>query len=136
MIERDNTFQETAHYRLTSECRFATGAKRAAIYELNTGNIYSLNEVAREIISGSPDKSGFWKRVAEMGLVKPLSDISPSDIELKIPMKALKNFRSFTFSSIITFKINWWNKIVIGQITKYLGSILPKGFSYFFCRWN
>lgn len=85
MLERETSILETAPYQLSSHCQFITGAKRAAIYDLEKGNVYSLNEAARNIISGSPDKFGFWKRVAEMRLVKPLSDIFPSDIELKIP---------------------------------------------------
>lgn len=59
MLERETSISETAPYQLSSCCQFITGAKRAAIYDLEKDNVYSLNEVARKIISGSPDRFGF-----------------------------------------------------------------------------
>lgn len=90
MLEREVSTQETAPYRLSSHCRFITGAKRAAIYDLEKSNVYSLNEIAREIINGSPDRFGFWKKLVERGLIETSPCISLSDIELKMPQVGLE----------------------------------------------
>jgi len=81
VAEREIPSQKTAPCQLQKECRLVTGAKRAAIYDLEKGNVYSLNEAAREIISGSPDKFGFWERVNQLGLAEASPAPLSSDIE-------------------------------------------------------
>lgn len=44
------------------------GAKRGAIYDLGSGNIYSLNETARNIIEGKIEDEQFWQKLLGMGL--------------------------------------------------------------------
>lgn len=88
MLERDIPSRETAPYRLANHCKFVTGSKRAAIYDLEVGNVYSLNEVARKIINGVPDKFSFWGKLAEMGLTKISDNIS--QIEIEIPQVGLE----------------------------------------------
>lgn len=89
MKEKDIAFQETALFRLSPDCRFVTGAKRAAIYELNTGNVYSLNEVTRQIIKGSPDNFGFWEKLKEMGLAEAEGN-SSGIMEIEVPQVGLE----------------------------------------------
>jgi len=88
--EREISSQETAPLRLSNQCKLVSGAKRAAIYDLKEGNVYSINEAAREIISGSPDKFGFWKKLAEIGLVESSLDTLSQELEMKIPQVGLE----------------------------------------------
>jgi len=44
--EREISSQETAPLRLSNQCKLVSGAKRAAIYDLKEGNVYSINEAA------------------------------------------------------------------------------------------
>lgn len=88
MLEKDTISQETAPYRLKNHCKFVTGSKRAAIYDLETGNVYSLNEAAQEIIEGNPDKFGFWEKLVKMGLTEASNGIS--QVEIKIPQVSLE----------------------------------------------
>lgn len=53
---------------LSSSCKLIKGVKRAAIYDLKKGLVYSINEEAKRIIDGSPDKFGFWKKLEKIGL--------------------------------------------------------------------
>jgi radical SAM protein with 4Fe4S-binding SPASM domain len=90
MKEREYSTQETAPYRLGPECWFVPGNKRAAIYDLNTGNIYSLNETARRIIEGSlSDSFGFWEKLKKLGVVEA-TNFPPRIMELEIPEVGLE----------------------------------------------
>jgi len=70
MLERDVSSEITASCKLSERCRFIPGAKQAAIYDFEKGNVYSLNKSAREIVEGAPDKFNFWKKLVEMDLVE------------------------------------------------------------------
>lgn len=102
MIEKDTSSQESAPFRLSSDCRLVSGFKRAAIYDLEQGNVYSLNEPAREIIRGSvDDKFNFWKKLTEMGLAELSSSAAPFELEVKIPQVGLEFM--WLFLSILLF---------------------------------
>jgi len=84
MKEREYSLQETIPYRLAPECWFVPGAKRAAIYDLNTGNVYSINEIARQIVEGSiSDNFGFWEKLKKLGIVE-VNNFPPRITELEI----------------------------------------------------
>lgn len=90
MLERHVSGKETAPYRLSNNCEFVAGAKRAAIYNLETGNVYSLNELAKEITRGSSDKFNFWEKLKEMGLAEV--SINPIALEMvnEVPQLGLE----------------------------------------------
>lgn len=54
------------------------------------GDVYSLNEAAREIIEGVPDKFSFWGKLVEMGLAGSFKDPISLDVEVKIPQVGLE----------------------------------------------
>jgi len=94
MLERETSIRgmtpEIAPYHFSDHCHLITGAKRAAIYDLERGDVYSLNEAALKVINGFSDKFGFWRKLAEMGLIETSHNISPSSVESKIPQVGLE----------------------------------------------
>ncbi len=74
---------------LSAECELVLGAQRAAIYDLRSGDVYSINKDARQILLGEEeDRSQFLQKLESMGLVEP-SDNPPSEIEIEIPQVGL-----------------------------------------------
>ena len=57
-------------YNLLPHCKLVVGASgRGAIYDLRTGNIYSVNEIAVQIILGKQlDRQGYWITLSKSGL--------------------------------------------------------------------
>lgn len=53
---------------LCSQCQFVRGAKRAAIYDLESGRVYSINEIGKEVIEGTRKHKVFWQELEKMGL--------------------------------------------------------------------
>lgn len=90
MQEKEFLSHEPAHNRLSSFCKIVAGAKRAAIYDLEKGNVYSVNNTASEIISGSPDKFDFWKKLTELGLTGSHEELIPQEVEITIPQVGLE----------------------------------------------
>jgi radical SAM protein with 4Fe4S-binding SPASM domain len=90
MLEREVSIKETAPYRLSNHCKLVSGAKRAAIYDLKENDIYSINETASQIITGSPDKFDFWKKLTELGLTAVSTDDFSPEIKMTIPQVGLE----------------------------------------------
>ena len=55
---------------ISQNCRIVQGAKRGAIYNLENGNVYSLNEHAMEIVLGGKENDRFWEKLQDMGLAE------------------------------------------------------------------
>lgn len=54
---------------LASGVLFVGGALRGAIYDLNTNKVFSINEAARQVLTGlAEDKDGFWTKLEDLGL--------------------------------------------------------------------
>ncbi len=56
--------------RLSQKCQLVEGVKRAAIYDLESGRVYSLNEIAKDIVKGQSNDQSFWQQLLEMGLAE------------------------------------------------------------------
>ncbi|HUD09451.1 MAG TPA: radical SAM protein [Patescibacteria group bacterium] len=91
MIERNDSNKEDAHYRLLDNCRFVAGAKRGAIYDLNTGNVYSLDEAAKKVVKGDSGNDNFWIQLMDMGLAtKGIASTIESQAETELPRVGLE----------------------------------------------
>ncbi|HCX25697.1 MAG: Radical SAM domain protein [Candidatus Amesbacteria bacterium GW2011_GWB1_47_26] len=56
-------------YCLASGILFVGGALRGAIYDLNTSRVFSINETARQVLTGlAEDEDGFWTKLEDLGL--------------------------------------------------------------------
>ncbi len=56
-------------YCLASGVLFVEGALRGAIYDLNTSRVFSINETARQVLTGlAEDEDGFWTKLEDLGL--------------------------------------------------------------------
>lgn len=69
-----------AQFHLEPHCVLVTGARRAAIYDLNSGNVYSVNDVGTEILLGREENPEYWQQLVDLGLAyqgnrKPLLEI-------------------------------------------------------------
>lgn len=90
MVERDVSYLETAPLRCAEHCRFVTGAKRAAIYDLESGNVYSLNESAKRTLLGEiEDSFNFFQKLEKMGFLES-SNLPPAEIRIEIPHVGLE----------------------------------------------
>ena len=72
--EREQAIKEfvsSGDYCLKSGVFLVGGASRSAIYDINTGNVYSLNKSADKILTEQTEDVEFWKKLAEMGLAGP-----------------------------------------------------------------
>ena len=63
-----NEFLSFEKYSLKSGVLLVNGSSRSAIYNINTGNIYSLNKHATKILTGQTKDEVFWKKLTNMGL--------------------------------------------------------------------
>ena len=68
------------------------GAKRAALCDTNSGNVYSLNAIAKDIIVGLREDAEFWRSLVEMGLAEQteeaiLPQLSPELSQEKISLE-------------------------------------------------
>jgi radical SAM protein with 4Fe4S-binding SPASM domain len=57
-------------YQLKAGIYFIRGALNGAILDTISGNVYSINEQARKILSGELPDESYWKILFEMGLAK------------------------------------------------------------------
>ena len=56
-------------YCLASGVLFVGGVLRGAIYDLNTSRVFSINETARQVLTGlAEDEGGFWAKLENLGL--------------------------------------------------------------------
>jgi radical SAM protein with 4Fe4S-binding SPASM domain len=58
-------------YTFVDGVYFVTGIKRAALYDTRNGNVYSLNESAKNIILGYVHDERFWSQLLDMGIAIP-----------------------------------------------------------------
>jgi len=70
MVERPEIREHLSvgNYTLTNGVFFISGAKRGAIYDLNTANIYSINQSACDVLTGVTKNPNFWKKLESIGL--------------------------------------------------------------------
>lgn len=72
MVERSPGLREhlsSGEYSLKDGVFFVPGAQRGAIYDTNSGKVYSLNRSSCEILSGNVDNIKFWKKLEPLDLV-------------------------------------------------------------------
>ncbi len=55
-------------YSLKSGVFLVEGFSRCALYDINSGNVYSLDKNAQNVLTGQTENSNFWKKLVEMGL--------------------------------------------------------------------
>lgn len=63
----------TIEYSLADGVFLVQGVKRGAIYDTRTGNVYSINASAAQIILGETQHEAYWLKLLEMGLVVRMS---------------------------------------------------------------
>lgn len=71
MVERDASILDYKNYDLFRLCRgvfFVEGAKRAALYDTTSGNVYSLNQEAAQTVKGEDNDPEFWLKLISMRL--------------------------------------------------------------------
>lgn len=62
-------FVSNGEYCLASGVLYVAGALRGAIYDLNTGKVFSIDNVACEVLSGKNDDGGkFWEKLTTLNL--------------------------------------------------------------------
>lgn len=64
-VNRDT---KMTRYTFQDGVYFTTGARRGAICDTNTGNVYSINEAARKIVEEKTENDSFWEKLARMEL--------------------------------------------------------------------
>jgi radical SAM protein with 4Fe4S-binding SPASM domain len=72
MVERSVGLMEqlsSGEYTLRNGVFFVSGVLRSAIYDLNSSNVYSINQSACDILTGATKNSEFWKKLELMNLV-------------------------------------------------------------------
>lgn len=77
-------------FHLKEDCRLVSGAKRAAIYDLEQGNVYSINEIARQIVEKELNNNNFWQKLEKMGLTETSSKFRSEEIRIQIPEVGLE----------------------------------------------
>lgn len=91
MIEQENTETKSVAFKLLDNCRFIAGVRRGAIYDLNRGNVYSINEAAKTIIEGDSKDDNFWVSLVEMGLATKKDPLSVGlQVETEVPRVGLE----------------------------------------------
>ncbi|MBU0997974.1 radical SAM protein [Patescibacteria group bacterium] len=72
MKERNLDIKEhlfSGEYTFKDGVFFVPGVSRGAIYDLNSSNIYSINQSACDILTGETENPEFWKKLELMNLV-------------------------------------------------------------------
>ena len=72
MVERSIGLKEhlsSSEYILKDGVFFVPGALRGAIYDTNSGKVYSLNKSSCEILLGNTENAEFWKKLEPLDLV-------------------------------------------------------------------
>ena len=59
----------SGEYMLKDSIFFVPGASKGSIYDLNSSNVYSVNQSACDILTGTTENFEFWKKLELMGLV-------------------------------------------------------------------
>lgn len=91
-----------AYYKLRDGVFFVKGARRSAILDTNTENVYSLNAKATAIIIQKIEGDVFWERLVDMGVAEK------SDVEVSLPQlpKMPKPSLHFVWFEIVTSDCN------------------------------
>lgn len=58
----------SGEYSLKSGVFLVEGYSRCALYDLNSGNVYSLDMIAQNVLTGKTENLDFWKKLEDMGL--------------------------------------------------------------------
>lgn len=72
MLEHDSGLKEhlsSGGYTFKDGVYFVQGANRGAIYDTNSGRVFSVNKSACQILLGKVNNTDYWKRLEEFGLV-------------------------------------------------------------------
>src|SRR3989344_4430494 len=72
MVERSIGLREnlsSGEYTLSDGVFFVPGALRGAIYDTNSGRVYSINKSGCEILQGKVENAEFWMKLEPLGLV-------------------------------------------------------------------
>lgn len=56
-------------YMFRNNILFVPGALRGAIYDLNSSNVYSINQSACDILTGTTENPEFWRKLESINLV-------------------------------------------------------------------
>ena len=81
--------EEIFNFHLRESCKLVSGTKRAAIYDLEQGKVYSINETARQIVEQKFDSEGFWQKLESVGLTEVSSRPHP-EVQAQIPEVGLE----------------------------------------------
>lgn len=70
MLERSSIkeFLSSEEYTLSTGILFVPGAERGAIYDINTGRVFSINTAACEILTKGEGDRKFWAKLEKIGL--------------------------------------------------------------------
>lgn len=85
-------------YALAKGIYLVRGAKRGAIYDTNTGNVYSINRVACNILLGKTENQEFLNNLREQGLLD-------NEVVRELDPEALQNLRQTFRLRFIWFEI-------------------------------
>lgn len=72
MVERSIGLREhlsSGEYTLNDGVFFVPGALRGAIYDTNSGRVYSINKSGCDILAGDSENADFWGKLEPLGLV-------------------------------------------------------------------
>lgn len=72
-------------FRLKEGVYLVEGAKRAALYDTNSGKVYSINKSAKDIILGLKEDTAFWQRLLEMRVAEQVDDPAPTQPSFVLP---------------------------------------------------
>ena len=61
------------------------GARRAAICDTNTGNVYSINESAVAVVLGEQENPEYWRQLKDLDLVSTVGGIKTAEIRKQEP---------------------------------------------------
>ncbi len=93
MIENNIGKIEPSHpeirWKLRPGLELVWGAKRAALYDLNTGNVYSLNQTAAKVIIGEIDDDVFRSKLVDKGILVNEREhiVGPESEDFEIKLK-------------------------------------------------
>ena len=95
MIERNTStlaYKENEFFRLHQGAFLVEGAKRAALYDTTSGNVYSLNQEAAQTIGRGDNNSEFWLKLTSMQLALAREDSVTESVvpEVEIPKPGLQ----------------------------------------------
>lgn len=61
------------------------GARRAAICDTNTGNVYSINESGVAVVLGKQENPEYWQQLKDLNLISTMEEIKPAEIRRQEP---------------------------------------------------